>query len=152
MNRFQGRARVGFVWMWELLGLIGSMSVPIANVFLAIPWGWVFARWAHAGPPEKASRRAWILTLYSVVPCLALTLLPVVLWVGSRGEWGILDPLDAFEYFRTPLVLGLPFPLNTIFGLYWGCALSAVVLKILITTLLSRIILAAMSRGNNSER
>ena len=143
MNRFGGLARVGFIWIWELLGLIASMSIPIANVFLAIPWGWVFARWARTGPSAGVTRRAWILTLYSVVPCFALTLLPIILWLGSGGQWDILDPLTAYDYFRMPLVLGLPFPFNTIFGFYWGCALAAVVLKILITTLLARIVLAA---------
>jgi len=146
VKRFEGAARIGFIWVWELLGLVGAMSIPIANVFLSIPWGWLFARWAAAGPPADARRRAWLLTLHSVVPCFALTLLPVVLWAGSMGQWNILDPLAAYEYFGTPVVLRLPFPFNTIFGFYWGMALVSVLIKVLVTTLLARLFLAAAIR------
>lgn len=151
MKRFESAARIGFVWVWELLGLVGAMSIPIANIFLSIPWGFLFARWAADGPPEGVGRRAWLLTLHSVVPCFALTLLPLVLWVGSMGQWNILDPLAAYEYFGTPVVLRLPFPFNTIFGLYWGMALVSVLLKILVTMLLTRLFLAAAIRKAGGE-
>jgi hypothetical protein len=151
VKRFEGPARIGFIWIWELMGLVGAMSVPIANVLLAIPWGWVFARWAYPGPPQTRGRRAWLLTLHSVLPTLSLTLLPIVLWAGSGGAWDILDPMAAYEY-RIPFALVLSFPFNTIFGFYWGVALLAVILKILITTIIARLLLAAMARRERSRQ
>ena len=146
MKRYQGLARIGFIWIWELLAILACLSIPVANIPLAIPWGWVFARWAYPGTPEGRGRRAWLLTMYSVVPCFTLTLLPIVLWFGSKGYYDILSPVAASEYLLPIFQFGLPFPFNTIFGFYWGAALLSIILKILVTTAVSRIILASMAR------
>ena len=151
MKRYEGLLHIGFIWVWELMALLGSMSVPVANVLLAIPWGWVFARWAWPGPPEGRNRRAWLLTVHSVIPSLLLTLVPVVLWAGSSGAWNVLDPVAAYEY-RIPFAFVLPFPFNTIFGFYWAAALITVVLKIVVTTIIARVLIAIRVRSAPAKR
>jgi hypothetical protein len=118
-------------WFFALVGIYFAESMAFSasmgsNLFswcLAAAWSYVFAR-------KLQARELLLLSLYSSLPALSFLASPLAF---RREGWALLSASDGYR-FGIPTFF--PWPLGTVLGFVVAVSASAVVGKILITTLL----------------
>ena len=130
-RRRRGIATAAGMYAAECVALAVGMTVPIANVVLALGWGRMLGmRPARAGcPRRRALRTAAAIGAYTSAPAVLLLAVPVAV-IAAGGD--ALSP-EAGAAFGIPDVPGVPWPLETVMGFYIGLALGTLALKVAIT-------------------
>ncbi|HET6454976.1 MAG TPA: hypothetical protein VFI02_11280 [Armatimonadota bacterium] len=118
------------MYLVESVAVAASMATMVFNIVLAFVWGIVFGRWLRrsSAPIREVLRAAFYLAVYSSLPALSLIVLPVL---GAFAGWDVLSPAEGARFGIPRFV---PWPMNTVLGLFGIAGTVALVLKTVITT------------------
>jgi hypothetical protein len=116
------------VYVAECVAFSASMATNILGVCLAIVWGLVLRSKVRASPIRQAIRLSLRLSIFTCLPAVSfLSLLGPLAWEG----WSLLAAEDGRRFGIPSFV---PWPVCSLLGFFLTVSLSAVVLKIGVTT------------------
>lgn len=118
------------VYVLESASVAASMATMILPIALAFVWAAVLGRWLRrsGAPIPKARRTAFAFAVYSSLPALSLVLIPIVAAFCGRNV------VSAQEAVRFGIPAFVPWPMNSILGLFTVIPVGTLILKVLITT------------------
>jgi hypothetical protein len=118
------------VYVIESAAVCASMATMFLNIALAFVWAVVLGRWLRrsGAPVPQARRTAFTFAVYGSLPALSLVLIPIVAALCGRNV------LSVQEAVRFGIPAFVPWPLNSILGFFGSISVTAVILKVLITT------------------
>ena len=114
----------------ECVAVAAGMATMVFNIALAFVWGIVFGWWFRrsSAPIREVLRAAFYLAVYSSLPAMSLVVLPLL---GAFAAWKVLSPAEGARFGIPRFV---PWPMNTVLGLFGIAGTVALVLKTVITT------------------
>jgi len=129
------------IWKWLLVmwgiyladgfAFSASMGTNIWSFALAVVWGYVFARWVR-GLDRKTAKKVLVrLASYTCLP--AVSFLSIFMLMVIRG-WPVLTREGGYK-FGVPHFI--PWPFCTVAGFFAACVGSAVVVKMVVTTVIA---------------
>ena len=117
------------IYFLECVAIVSMMLVPVFSIGLAFVWGICFGLWLRVRTsPHEALKTSLFLSLYSSLPAVSFTVVPVLVLFAGRPI------LSAEEGASFGIPSFVPWPMNTILGFYAFLAIGVVVLKTIITT------------------